>query len=158
MIRLESVNSQNIWDIIKLKVCDDQKDFVASNTESILEAYVTEKDQQVALPFAIYEDDTLVGFTMLGYGRVDEDDPKISDHNFCLWRLMIDQRYQNKGYGKQAIHIILDYMRSHPSLKAEYCWLSYEKENTIAQSLYKSLGFIENGEVCDGEIVACLKL
>lgn len=41
---------------------------------------------------------------------------------------------------------------------AEYCFLSYEKENKVAKKLYESFGFRENGEICDGELVSVLKL
>ena len=40
MIQMEKVDGKNIWKIVKLSVKEDQKDFVATNTESILEAYV----------------------------------------------------------------------------------------------------------------------
>jgi hypothetical protein len=79
LIKLKKVNSDNIWDVIKLSVSEQQKNFVASNRESILEAYATIADGNMALPFAIYNDDTLVGFVMFGYGSTgDEDEPKIS--------------------------------------------------------------------------------
>ena len=39
MVHLEKVNGENIWDILKLSVSESQKNFVASNEISILEAY-----------------------------------------------------------------------------------------------------------------------
>jgi len=36
--------------------------------------------------------------------------------------------------------------------------ISYEPENAIAQKLYASLGFVEPGEMLDGETLAVLKL
>ena len=39
MIHLEKINGENIWDILKLNVSDSQKNFVASNDISIIEAY-----------------------------------------------------------------------------------------------------------------------
>ena len=41
IMELRKVDSENIWKIVKLSVFDEQKGFVATNTESILEAYVT---------------------------------------------------------------------------------------------------------------------
>ena len=38
MIHLEKINGENIWDILKLNVSDSQKNFVASNDISIIEA------------------------------------------------------------------------------------------------------------------------
>jgi diamine N-acetyltransferase len=39
MIRIEKVNGKNVWDLLKLKVSDEQRNFVASNDISIIEAY-----------------------------------------------------------------------------------------------------------------------
>ena len=39
MVHLEKVNGENIWDILKLSVSESQKNFVASNEISIIEAY-----------------------------------------------------------------------------------------------------------------------
>lgn len=39
MLRLEKVNGKNVWELLKLKVSDDQRNFVASNDTSIIEAY-----------------------------------------------------------------------------------------------------------------------
>lgn len=52
----------------------------------------------------------------------------------------------------------LDYIRSFPCGKAEYCYLSYEPENTAARELYHSFGFRENGEMDGEEVIAILKL
>jgi len=41
MLRLEKVTEQNVWRIIELEVEESQKSFVATNTQSIIEAYTT---------------------------------------------------------------------------------------------------------------------
>lgn len=159
MIELREVNSENIWKIVKLSVADNQTNFVATNTESILEAYTTITSGGVALPFGIYNENTLIGFVMFGYGTSgDEDEPEIAVGNYCIWRFMIDQAYQGQGLGKKALQASLDYLRSAPSGSATHCWLSYEPENSGAKVLYTSMGFLENGEVCGDEIVSVLKL
>ena len=58
---------------------------------------------------------------------------------------MIDKNYQNKGYGRQAVELALEFIRTYPCGKADFCWLSYEPENTVAKSLYTSFGFAETG-------------
>lgn len=78
--------------------------------------------------------------------------------NYNLWRLMIDKKYQNRGYGKQAVELALKFIRTFPCGKADYCWLSYEPENAAAKSLYASFGFIETGEKDGEEQIAVLKL
>ena len=151
MLRLEKVNAKNVWDILKLQVLENQKSFVASNNISIIEAYTTITGNGHAFPFGIYDDDTPVGFLMIGYGLVDEDDVEdenpgfieIVKNGYCIWRFMIDKRYQGRGYGKRAMELALEYIRTFPCGKADYCWLSYEPENEVAKKLYASFGFIE---------------
>lgn len=58
MIKLCKINWDNVWKVIGLSVNENQKDFVAPNDRSIIEAYLTITDGSVALPFAIYNDDT----------------------------------------------------------------------------------------------------
>lgn len=107
-----------------------------------------------AVALGIYANDLPVGFALLGYDRLDADDPPVAQGNDCLWRLMIDRRYQGHGYGRQAVKAVLDYMSAFPCGPAQVCWLSYEPANTAAKDLYFSLGFRENGQICDGELVA----
>ena len=159
MIELRKVDSNNIWKIIELSVNNEQLHLVATNTESILEAYTTITSGGVALPFGIYNGDTPVGFVMFGYDtNGDDDEPDVAAGNYCIWRFMIDKAYQRQGLGKKALYASIEYLRSEPCGRAAYCWLSYEPENTGAKALYNSMGFFENGEMCGEEIVAVLKL
>ncbi len=160
MVRLEKVNGKNIWDILRLKVEDYQKDFVASNDTSIIEAYVSITGNGYVFPFGIFDDDILVGFLMVGYGVDDywEDAPEIAEGSYNLWRLMIDKNYQHKGYGRKAVELALDFIRTFPCGKADYCWLSYEPQNTVAKKLYSSFGFCETGDMDGDELIAVLRL
>lgn len=160
MVHLEKINSENVWAILRLKVADSQKNFVASNDMSIIEAYTTITGNGYAFPFGVYDDNNPVGFVMIGYGKDDywKDAPAIAEGNYNLWRLMIDENNQNKGYGKQAIELALRFIRTFPCGKADYCWLSYEPDNIAAKSLYASFGFTETGEKDGEELIAALKL
>lgn len=159
MIQLKKVDSKNLWEIVKLSVDESQKEFVATNTGSILEAYVTVTSGCVALPFGIYCDNTPVGFAMIGYSTIgDEDEPDIAKDNYIVWRFMIDSRYQGRGYGRESFRAVLDYIKTMPCGKAEYCWLSYEPQNFAAKKLYASFGFKETGEMDGDEAIAVLKL
>lgn len=73
---------------------------------------------------------------------------------------MIDQKHQQKGYGKAALKLALDFIRTFPCGKAECCWLSYESKNEVARKLYRSFGFAKQAEIPEGwnEIPALLKL
>lgn len=160
MIRLEKVNGKNVWELIALRVDDSQKEFVAPNDMSIIEAYTAITANGHAFPFGIYDGDVPVGFCMVGFGVDDDwpDPPAIARGSYNLWRLMIDRRYQGRGYGRAAMGLILDFIRSMPCGKAETCWLSYEPENTAAKALYASFGFMETGEMDGDEAIAVLRL
>lgn len=160
MLRLEKVNGKNVWEIINLSVNENQKSFVSRNDKSIIEAYTTITANGYAFPFGIYENNTPIGFLMIGFDTdiYWDDAPQIAKGNYNLWRFMIDKKYQNKGYGKEAMHLALDFIKTFPCGKAEYCWLSYEPENTVACRLYRSFGFAETGEKDGNEVIAVLKL
>ncbi len=160
MLRLEKVNGKNVWEILKLKVSDDQRSFVADNDISIIEAYAAITGNGYAFPFGIYEDKMPVGFLMIGFDVDDywDDAPDIAKGNYNLWRLMIDKAYQGRGFGRKAVNLALDFIKTLPCGEAKYCWLSYEPENEVARRLYSSFGFAETGEMDGEELIAILKL
>lgn len=160
MVRLEKINGKNVWVALRLSVKEDQREFVASNDVSIIEAYTAITANGYAFPFGIYDDEQIVGFLMIGFDKDDywDDAPDIANGNYNLWRLMIDQKYQHRGYGKRAIELALEFVRTFPCGEADYCWLSYEPENVVAKELYASFGFTETGEKDGEELIATLKL
>ena len=160
MLRLEKINGKNVWDILKLSVLDEQKNFVSRNDISIIEAYIAITANGYAFPFGIYENETPVGFLMIGFDKdKDWDDaPEIATGNYNIWRLMIDKNQQNKGYGKEAIKLALNFIKTFPCGKADYCWLSYKPNNDVARHLYSSFGFAETGDKVDEELIVKLKL
>ena len=64
---------------------------------------------------------------------------------------MIDKNHQRKGYGKAAMNLALDFIRT---------WLSYEPGNDVARKLHQSFGFVKAEKMPEGwdEIPAVLKL
>lgn len=159
-MELKRIDNSNVWKIVNLTVSDNQAEFVATNSESLIEAYLCLANNGHVFPFGIYENDIPIGFVMIGYD-VDDDysnAPKIAFGNYNIWRFMIDKNYQNKGYGRKALELALDYIKTFPCGKAEYCYLSYEPNNVVAKKLYAEFGFEENGEMDDDELIAVLKL
>ena len=160
MLELKKINRNNVGEILKLEVFDNQKSFVATNTSSIIEAYIAITENNHVFAFGIYIDDTAIGFLMIGFdvNSDDEDAPKIAKENYNIWRLMIDKNFQGKGFGKKAMDLALEFINSFPCGTAKYCWLSYESDNDVIRELYKSVCFVETEEKDGEEIVAVLKL
>ncbi|MBP0968753.1 MAG: GNAT family N-acetyltransferase [Oscillospiraceae bacterium] len=170
-VRLVKVDAGNFDDLIDLEVNEDQKGFVARNIYSLAEAYATLQSGDCVQPFGIYAGDEPVGFLMIGYflrhddAEEEEEDeeeerPYYFYESYLFWRFMIDKEHQRKGYGRQAMKLALDYIRTFPFGKADYCWLSYEPENDVARRIYSSFGFVEEPALPRGwdEIPAVLKL
>lgn len=160
MVHLVKIDKSNVWDVIALRVAESQNDFVAENSHSIIDAYVTIGTGCTAFPFGIYDDEKPVGFLMIGFNTTAlyEDNLDVMKNSYLLWRLMIDEKYQKQGYGREAVRLALEFIRMWPCGKADYCVTTYEPENTVAKRLYQSFGFEETGEKDEEEDVAVLKL
>jgi len=146
MITLQDITTDNFDQCLALAVHDDQKDFVATNANSLAHAWLFPK---AAKPFAIYNNDEMVGFIML-----DLDSDYDGTGKVFLWRLMIDKAHQNKGYGKAAMELALKYVKDN--CKVKVMRTSVVPGNDHATKLYKSLGFVETGEIEHGENVMVL--
>ena len=162
-VRLVKVDTKNFDELIDLAPFESQYNFVADNGYSLAEAYANIMDGRYAQPFGIYNGETPIGFLMIGFNIADEEeDPEkfpLLVNNYLIWRFMIDKKYQNMGYGKEAMKLALDFIKTWPCGEADYCWLSYDPENEIARKLYSSFGFAEM-QMPEGwdEVPAVLKL
>ena len=160
MLKLKKINRKNVGEILKLEVFDNQKSFIAPNNISIIEAYLAIVENGHVFTFGVYNDDVPVGFLMIGFdvNSDDADAPRIAKGNYNIWRLMIDKKFQGKGFGKKSIELALEFINTFPCGTAKYCWLSYESDNDVARQLYQTVGFVETDEKDGEEIVAILKL
>ena len=145
-IELRPVDDNNREAVLALSVREDQP-FVAPNDVSLRQAAETnEKYPGVARPFGIYADDKLVGFCMFAFAPQAEDE----DDRYWLWRFMIDQTEQGKGYGQAALAEIVRYFKTNG---ADRLFLSTEPENERGLHLYHKAGFRETGIIDDDEAV-----
>jgi diamine N-acetyltransferase len=153
-ISIQPVTKKNWRELAKLKVRDDQTHFVAANVWSIAESQFgydhPEDGHWDMVPYGVYDSDKPVGFLMLGYNL---SNPKLQGY---VIRLMVDEQYQGKGYGKSAMNWILDHYRRDERIRR--IGISYEPDNDVARKLYASLGFVETGEIFEGEVVAELQI
>jgi diamine N-acetyltransferase len=139
MIYLRDITKSNWYQIINLKTTEEQEHYVASNVFSLAQAYC----EPECKPFAIYKDFIPVGFCMYCMDEIDNE--------YWIYRLMIDGRFQSKGYGREAMKLLLDKIKEDNEHHVVY--ISFEPENIRAKALYESLGFIQDGRIIEEEIV-----
>jgi diamine N-acetyltransferase len=139
-VSLREVTKETLRDITRLRVRPEQGRFVATNAESIAEAYFS---PDVAWFRAIYADDTPVGFVMLADNAAEE--------RYYLWRFMIDARHQGRGIGQKALELLFEYVKTRPGAKVLYT--SCVPGAGSPGPFYEKMGFVYTGEEDDGELV-----
>jgi len=142
MITLKEIDRHNFKAIAALKVADAQKDFVAENVYSIAQA----KAYPECIPLAVYDNDTPVGFIMY---CMDYDDKE-----YWIYRLMIDENHQGKGYGKAALKLVL--LKILEDKAYNKIFISVVPGNEAVAKMYETFGFETDNQVLEGEIVYCL--
>ena len=134
MIELKEITKDNLEDVLGLRVSEAQKTFVSSTACSLAQAYVYREN---AFPFAIYADNTLVGFIMFGYYEAKKQ--------YTIWKFLIDERHQNKGYGKAALSQGVAFLKNKFGVREIYLGVTVGNES--AKHMYTSVGFKETGLV-----------
>ena len=129
MIRLEDIDERN-WRI-PLRVSKAQEQYVANTTTILARAYAYRNARSQAL--LIYEDDTPVGMVLYH----DED----SLDAYIFSEILIDERFQGKGYGTTATKLVLDRMKEDG--RYHKVVLCYIEGNDVAKKLYEQFGFVE---------------
>jgi diamine N-acetyltransferase len=151
-ITLREITPANRSEIESLAVLPEQEMFVAGVTRSLAEAVETPG----ACPWyrAVYADETPVGFVMIS-DNIPADRPEYLGPYF-LWRLLIDARWQRCGYGRAALDLIVEFLRSRPG--ADTLFTSYAPGEGSPLEFYLGYGFVLTGEVFDDEPVLALTL
>ena len=129
MIRLEDIDAGN-WRI-PLSVSKEQEQYVASTTTILARAYAYREQRSRA--FVIYDNETPVGMVLYH----DED----SLDAYIFSEILIDERFQGKGYGTAATKLVLDRMKEDG--RYHKVVLCYIEGNDAAKKLYEQFGFVE---------------
>ena len=135
-VSLHRINRDNWRRAIQLELEPEQQARIATNVQSIAEAYV----DPTLRPFLIYP------------SGCNDPEPKQEPVGFLvyevadcgigfLFRLMIDRRHQVKGYGRAAVTEVIRRLRLEPLVQRVAT--SHRSDNEPASRLFRSLGFIE---------------
>lgn len=146
-------------DALSLKVAPYQRDFVADNAISFAEAYAAERHGTKTECFVAYFNNYPIGFASIAFGTIGaEGEKKWMRNSYCLWRLMIDIDYQNKGFGKELLKAMVKWCETFPFGESNAIYTSCDVTNKKAISFYQNNGFILTDVFIDGEIVLRKKL
>lgn len=149
-VELREISDANRPAVTALRVAPGQERFVDAVEESLAEAAETPE----AKPWyrAVYAGEEPVGFVMLSWNVTPA--PGILGPWF-LWRLLIDERHQRRGYGRAALEQLVDLIRAEGATEL---LTSYNPDDGNPWPLYERFGFVPTGDVEDGEIVLRLAI
>ena len=145
-VSLREVTSETVRDILRLSdtLQPPQSHMVAPNAVSIAQAHFEPR----AWFRAIYADETPVGFIML-YDAPEEP-------TYFLWRLMIATPHQGKGFGRRAVELLIERVKTRPG--ATELLVSCGEGDGSPEGFYRTLGFKRNGKMYDDEVGLSLPL
>lgn len=132
-VTLQPITRENWYACTQLQIRADQQHFV----EPVVYSLAQSKFEPERVPLAIYDDTTLVGFVMY-------NDQPLHDGTYRVSRLLIDQKYQGRGYGREALKQVLVRLRQIAACREVL--VEYSPENRAAAHLYSSVGFVAFGQ------------
>ncbi len=140
-IYLKKIGEDNFLEAFHLQLGFEQERFVSNPIRSLAQAYVYYNQ---CIPFGIYVDAAMVGYMMVIY------DFDLEEYN--IWHMMIDAKFQNRGYGKKALERCLEFIKTKPYGPSNRVVLTCNTDNKIGMQLYESFGFKPTGNEDEDEI------
>ncbi|NLD83920.1 MAG: GNAT family N-acetyltransferase [Clostridiales bacterium] len=135
-MKLVCVTEDNWLDVASLAVKEYQKNYVAPAIGILARGYVY-RDCNARI-YAFDQDGIIVGMALV---REFTDEPL----GYDLQQFMIDGQYQRKGYGTQALLLVLDELRKENHY--DHVELCVKKADAEAIRLYEKCGFTDSGYV-----------
>lgn len=130
MIRLELVNKDNFDQVLDLEVAPKDQRRVASVEYSLAQAWLY-RDSEVLFPYAVKSGQLTVGFLLLSYQPME--------NSYYIWRLLIDQKYQNQSFGKEVIRRVLQ--RARDDQQCHKVTVNYVIGNHKMRYILEKFGF-----------------
>ncbi len=135
-VTLRDITGDNYFQVLELKISPEQEaaKFVAPVVRSLADAWYY-RDEGITYPKAIYAKEDLVGFIMY--------DLDTEEQQVFIWRFLIDQRYQGKGYGRQTIEAVVEMAKEQAQMTKVVA--DYVDGNEPMKKILLDLGFEETG-------------
>lgn len=138
MIKLTVVTEDNWLEVASLSVSEDQRKYLAPPIGILARGYVYRNCN--ANIFVIANEESIVGVALV---REFTDEPL----GYELQQFMIDQKYQGRGYGSEALRLILEELRMENHF--DHVEVCVKKEDSAAIHVYEKLGFVDSGYIDD---------
>ncbi|HYK27941.1 MAG TPA: GNAT family N-acetyltransferase [Streptosporangiaceae bacterium] len=132
-----------------------QDQYLNSMGEIFAEA--DEEQRAMPHPWAVLDIQTgqLVGFVM-----ISDNVPQPMDDDlvgpYYLWKLLIDERFQGRGYGAATLDAVVEYVRTRPG--ADILYTSCADGPGSPRRFYLRYGFTDTGRVMWEENLLALDL
>lgn len=143
MVTIEKMTTRHLADVISLGVVDDQQRFVGTIDDILKNA-----NAQIR-PHIILAEGQIVGFFLIDTTYSKNFDFAQQPNSIGLRSFFIDKKYQGKGYAKQAILALPNYLsEAYPNHTA--VMLTVNCQNSIAKQLYEKGGFEDTNDLYHG--------
>lgn len=146
MVNFRKITEENFDTIIHMERPEGEN-LVAPNAVSLAQAWLYREDGDV-FPFAIYDDDTPVGFMLL--------EEEMEGKQLDLWRIMLSPEHEGRGLGTAAVALLIQYAKA--SGRYQCLSLLCAHSNANARHIYEKLGFAPTGNICYGDMEMKLAL
>ena len=135
-VTLRDITGDNYFQVLDLKISPEQEaaKFVAPVVSSLADAWYY-REEGITYPKAIYAKEDLVGFIMYDL------DPE--SQQVFIWRFLIDQAFQGKGYGRQTIEVVMEMAKEQAQITKVVA--DYVDGNEPMKKILLDLGFEETG-------------
>ncbi len=146
MIQLVNIDEKNWQEVTRLSVSKEQQAFLDRPIGILARGYVYRDCNARVL--AISNKEEIVGIVFV---RDLDEEPVCYD----LQQFMIDQRFQNNGYGTKALQLVIEALRKEGKYPCiEVC---VNKRDCTALHLYQKVGFVDTGYI-DDNVPECANL
>jgi len=153
MISFMDITWENFWEVLGLKPADSQSGFLPPTAVFMAQAYVNLKFNFPDICYAIYNEKILIGFCKIVWVPKQEEQFNFYEDSYLLDALLIDYKFQGKGYGKEALKKMLEYVKANPWGKGTSIKLYCYEENIVARRIYKNEKFVNTNIKKDGKIL-----
>jgi len=151
----EVVSTEDRASVMGLRLGPGQERYLDSMADIFAEADA----EQRAVPRQWAVHDTEAG-SLIGFMMISDNIPQPMDEDlvgpYYLWKLLIDERFQGRGYGAATLDALVGYLGTRPG--ADVLYTSCADGPGSPRGFYLRYGFTDTGRIMWGENLLALNL